>query len=202
MRKNAKAHLKEWAKAKLLIIENRGAPANNYLAAITSKEMRALNALPELLMRFFQNVRGNETALELLKQLASQNVRRKLFAYDISKFREPVGMVIERGGDCRSFCSLYLLLAQAAQIPKVTQLNLDGEMDMPLPVIDPRSAGATEVASVRMANHSILKVGDGAHCCYFDPVFGQQVDPAFYGQDQSRYFRENSSPSSPTAAGA
>jgi hypothetical protein len=202
LRGQAKAYLNRWVDEKLAMINARGVPANGYLAQVMHRERQSLQALPALLVRLFQDVRGDETAVELLKKISSQNVRQKLFTYKIDKFREPAEMVAHRNGDCKSFCSLYLLLGQAAQITGISQVNLEGAMRMRPPSSLPQIAGETLSEDLGMAGHSILKVEDGAHCHHFDPVFGQQVDPAFYGQDQERYFFEEARPGGASAPSA
>lgn len=63
---------------------------------------------------------------------------------------------------------------------------MDGEMHVQLSSQSPEIAGAKPDA-LMMARHTILQRGEGEQREYFDPVFGQQVNPARYGIDQNRY---------------
>lgn len=186
-KEKARNHLNKVAAEHLARIEERGTPRDPFLAQLAAQEKRASQQMPDLLMRLFRSVRGEETAIALLEKLAEQNVQQKMFAYRIDKYRDPVQMVEARNGDCQSFCTLFKMLGKAAQIEGIEQLNMEGKMQVELSNETPEIAGAAPGAKMLMARHSILQLNDGEQSRYFDPVFGKQVDPAFYGRDQARY---------------
>lgn len=189
LRKNAVAHFKAAMAEHLASMNHRGvlhAPAQIQLA---QKERSALKRLPEVFMRLFQGIHGEESPIELLSKLAEQNARQKLFAYRIDKVRSPLEMVDARDGDCQSFSQLFEMLGKAAGIQGLKLLELEGKMPVRLSSTQPEIVGAAPGAQLLMARHTILQLGEGEQRLYFDPVFGQQVDPDYYGVDQARYLR-------------
>jgi hypothetical protein len=187
LKEKARNHLNDVAAEHLARIEQRGTARNPALAHMAAQEKRATQQMPDLLMRLFRNIQGDETQVERLEKLAEQNIQQKMFAYRIDKYRDPVQMVAARDGDCQSFCTLFKMLGQAARIEGIEQLNMEGKMHVELSGESPEIAGAAPGAKLLMARHSILQLNDGEQRHYFDPVFGRQVNPTFYGKDQARY---------------
>lgn len=189
LRENAVAHFKEAANEHLALMNHRGVLRNPALRQLAQQERSAVEQLPMIFMRLFQNIQGEESPIELLSKLAEQNARQGLFAYRIDKFRSPQEMVDARDGDCQSFSRLFKMLGQAAGIQGLKRLDLEGEMTIRLSSTKPEIVGAAPGAQLVMARHTVLQLGEGEQRLYFDPVFGQQVDPDYYGIDQTRYLR-------------
>jgi hypothetical protein len=193
LRDQARAYLMTMANEHLALIEARGIPENHYLMQISAEEKKAAKQLPDVLMRLFHNVQGDESPMEILENLHAQNTKQNMFTYEINKFRTPVQMVAHRDGDCESFCNLFQLLGSAAQIKNMTQKHMEGEMRIRRPDQFADSVAGVRGESLLMARHSILQLDDGEHRQYFDPVFGQQVDPHYYGRDPDRYLLKGQS---------
>lgn len=188
LKEKARNHLNEVVAQHMALMDERAVPRSPYLAQIAREERQAAQQLPDLLMRLFRGVDGEENPIKILEKLSAENFQQKMFAYRIDKFRSPIQMVANRDGDCQSFCNLYKMLGEAAQIKDISQLDMEGKMRVRCSSPSPRVSGAQPGESFSMARHSILKLNDSQHSYYFDPVFGQQVDPNFYGQDPDRYF--------------
>ncbi len=182
---SVRTHLNAFAGRHLELIAQR--PNRRQLTALVREETQASKQLPEILMRLFGQVRGDEKPMALLEKIAAQNHRQQLFAYRIDKQRSPLEMINSRDGDCTSFARLFSLLGEAAGITGLELFSMDGEMHVQLSSQSPEIAGAKPGAALMMARHTILQRGEGEQREYFDPVFGQQVNPAWYGIDQNRY---------------
>lgn len=189
LKEKVRTHLNEMVAEHMALMEERAAPTNLYLAHIARQERQAAQQLPNLLMRLFRSIDGGENPVKILEKLSAENFQQKMFAYRINKFRSPIQMVANRDGDCQSFCNLYKMLGEAAQIQNISQLDMEGPMHVQCSNPSPRVSGAQPGESFSMARHSILKFNDSQHNYYFDPVFGQQVDPDFYGKDPDQYFK-------------
>lgn len=181
----ARAHLKVFADRHLELIAQR--PGRHQFMELTRQETQASKQLPGILMRLFGQVRGDEMPMALLEKIAAQNNRQQLFAYRIDKQRSLLEMINSRDGDCTSFARLFSLLGEAAGITGLELFCMEGEMHVQLSSQNPEIVGAKPGAELMMARHTILKRGEGEQREYFDPVFGQQVNPAWYGLDQNRY---------------
>ena len=188
LKEKVRAHLNEVVAEHVSLMDERGVPRSPYLAQIERQERQAAQQFPDLLMRLFRRVDGEENPVKVLEKLSVENSQQRMFAYRIDKIRSPIQMVASRDGDCQSFCTLYKMLGEAAQIKDISQLNMEGPMHVQFstPFLGAPSAQPRE--SFSMERHSILKLNDSQRSYYFDPVFGQQVDPNFYGQDPDRYF--------------
>ncbi|WP_231666940.1 PipA/GogA/GtgA family type III secretion system effector [Pseudomonas quasicaspiana] len=182
---SARTHLNAFADRHLELIAQR--PNRRQLTALVREETQASKQLPEILMRLFGQVRGDEKPMALLEKIAAQNHRQQLFAYRVDKQRSPLEMINSRDGDCTSFARLFSLLGEAAGITGLELFSMEGEMHVQLSSQSPEIAGAKPGSALMMARHTILQRGEGEQREYFDPVFGRQVNPAWYGIDQNRY---------------
>lgn len=159
------------------------------LKSVLLEEIKALELFPKLMLRLFRAVDGSEGPMALMEKLASENARQQIFSYCIDKIRSPFRMVATRDGDCRSFCDLYKMLANAAGIQTVERFDMKGEMPVQLSKSHSEIVGQAPGDKLLMARHSILKLQDDEGIRYFDPVFACRVDPAFYGKDLDNYLR-------------
>ncbi|MHC8403394.1 PipA/GogA/GtgA family type III secretion system effector [Pseudomonas sp. MDT1-17] len=186
--KSVEAALAKASQARLDLIAKRPRLFHPELQRKTLEDRQNAQRLPGLLLQLVKGIADDESPLGILGQMAQQNFRQRIFSYRIDKYRDPFDLVRHRDGDCSSLAHLFALLGEAAGIQGITTKVLDTEMAFTLsenPEIPNLKGGQT----VAFARHTILAVRDAEAdtMVYFDPVFGCEVAPHYYGLALSSY---------------
>lgn len=186
--KRVEAALAEASKTRLDLIAKRPRIFNPELQRKTLEDRENAQRLPGLLLQLVKGIADDESPLGILGQMAQQNFRQRIFSYRIDKYRDSFDLVRHRDGDCTSLAHLFALLGKAAGIQGITTKILDTEMAFTLSE-DPEIPNLRGGQTVAFARHTILAVRDAKAdtMAYFDPVFGCEVTPHYYGLALSSY---------------
>jgi len=192
LRQEARANLDKIADDRLQIAESREIPKwNKFLIQKNRLELDQARKFADFYHPLFARITTFESSMDLLAQLARENQTLQLLSYHADVKRDPFDMVTTPQGDCETFSTVFEMLAQAAGSHDLARHEFSTPMSFSVADI-PGASVRQATDTVDFMRHTILSCRDNeGRLAHFDPVFGRQVNPDFYGKDVDRYLMRN-----------